>query len=208
MSRIALVLIIATFALPGCLMPKAGPRGGAVPTGEPLAVVDDVKVWTTTYKEKVADAEYRDANGQKVGTAAVYEDRTQVHTQPIWYPVQGSAQLADEDFFRIAGDQQALDATLSMRANGRKWRKRGMITLGAGVVGLIASYFIPNPYARLGVSLGSTVAFAGGYYMTYWGAHQLNPETHAVDRSMADRAANQYNQRLGVGGGVSLNKSF
>jgi hypothetical protein len=42
--------------------------------------------------------------------------------------------------------------------------------------------------------------------MTYWGAHQLNPETHAVDRSVADRAAIQYNQK--VGGGVSLNKDF
>ena len=206
MSRIALVLVIASFSLTGCLMPKNGPRGGAVATGEPLAVVDDVKVWTTTYKEKVAEAEYRDASGAKVGTAAVYEDRTQVHTQPIWYPVQGRAQLADEDFFRIAGDQQSLDETLAMREDGRKWRKRGMITLGAGVVGLFASYFIPNPYARLGGTLGSSVAFAGGYYMTYWGAHQLNPETHAVDRSIADRAAMQYNQRLG--GGLSLNKHF
>jgi hypothetical protein len=189
-------------------MPKNGPRAGAVATGEPLAVVDDVKVWTTTYKEKVAEAEYRDENGKKIGTAAVYEDRTQVHTQPIWYPVQGRTQLADEDFFRIAGDQQALEQTLEMRANGRKWRKRGMITLGAGVVGLIASYFVPNPTGRIALSLGSTVAFCGGYYMTYWGAHQLNPETHAVDRSVADRAAQQYNQQLGHVGGVSLNKNF
>jgi len=208
MSRIALAIVISSFTLTGCLMPKGGPAGGAVQTGEPLAVVDDVKVWTTSYKEKVAEAEYRDANGNKVGTAAVYEDRTQVHTQPIWYPVQGKAQLADEDFFRIAGDKSALDETLAMRANGRKWRKRGMITLGGGVVGLIASYFIPNPSARLAVTLGSTVAFGAGYYMTYWGAHQLNPETHAVDRTIADRAAIQYNQNLGHVGGVSLNKQF
>ena len=206
MSRIALALVISSFAMTGCLMPKSGPgAGAAVPTGEPLAVVDDVKVWTTTYKEKVAEAEYRDSNGNKIGSAAVYEDRTQVHTQPIWYPVQGKSQLADEDFFKIAGDQSSLDETLKMRANGRKWRTRGMITLGGGVVGLIASYFIPNQGLRLGVTLGSTVAFGAGYYMTYWGAHQLNPETHAVDRSVADRAAIQYNGRVG---GVSLNKNF
>lgn len=209
MSRIALVFVAASLAATGCIMPKNGPRaGGAVQTGEPLAVVDDVKVWTTTYKEKVAEAEYTDANGNKIGSAAVYEDRTQVHTQPIWYPVQGKAQLADEDFFRIAGDKSSLDETLAMRANGRKWRKRGMITLGGGIVGLIGSYFIPNPSARLAVTLGSTVAFAGGYYMMFWGAHQLNPETHAVDRSVADRAAIQYNQQLGHVGGVSLNKQF
>jgi hypothetical protein len=190
-------------------MPKNGPRAGAaVSTGEPLAVVDDVKVWTTTYKEKVAEAEYRDSSGNKIGTAAVYEDRTQVHTAPIWYPVQGRAQLADEDFFRIAGDEAALKETLDMRANGRKWRKRGMITLGVSIVGLIGSYFVPNPGVRVGLTLGATLGFAGGYYMTYWGAHQLNPETHAVDRSIADRAARQYNQNLGQTGGVALNKSF
>jgi len=206
MSRFALVLV-ATFAASGCLMPKSGPRAGAaVPTGEQLAVVDDVKVWTTTYKEKVAEAEYRDAAGNKVGTAAVYEDRTQVHTTPIWYPVQGRSQLADEDFFRIAGDQPSLDETLAMRENGRKWRTRGMITLGVSIAGLLGSYFVPNPTARVALSLGATVGFCGGYYMTYWGAHQLNPETHAVDRSVADRAAVQYNQK--VGGGVSLNKNF
>jgi hypothetical protein len=209
MSRIALVLVVSSLALTGCLMPKGGPAAGAaVPTGEPLAVVDDVKVWTTTYKEKVAEAEYRDANGQKIGTAAVYEDRTQVHTAPIWYPVQGRSQLADEDFFRIAGDKASLDETLAMRANGRKWRKRGIITLGGGFVAMIASYFVPNYGVRLGLTLGGSLAVAGGYYMTYWGAHQLNPETHAVDRSVADRAAIQYNQQVGHAGGVSLNKQF
>ena len=208
MSRFALALAVAAVSLTGCLMPKSGPRSGAVPTGEPLAVVDDVKVWTTTYNEKVGEAEYRDGSGNKIGSASIYEERTQVHTAPIWYPVQGRGQLSDEDFFRIAGDEQSLSETLELRETGRKWRKRGMITLGVGVVGLLGSYFVPNPYARLGLSLGSTAAFLGGYYMTYWGAHQLNPETHAVDRSVADRAAIQYNARLSGGGGVSLGKRF
>jgi hypothetical protein len=208
MSRTALALLVVSFAATGCIMPKNGPRGGAVPTGEPLAVVDDVKVWTTTYKEKVAEAEYTDANGNKIGSASVYEDRTQVHTQPIWYPVQGRAQLTDEDFFRISGDKSSLDETLAMRESGRTWRKRGMITLGAGIAGLLGSYFVPNASARLALTLGSTAAFAGGYYMMFWGAHQMNPETHAVDRSVADRAAIQYNQQLGHVGGVSINKQF
>ena len=208
MSRFALVLAIASLSVTGCLMPKSGPRGGAVPTGEPLAVVDDVKVWTTTYNEKVGEAEYRDGNGTKIGSASIYEERTQVHTAPIWYPVQGRAQLADEDFFRIAGDQSSLDETLAMRANGRKWRKRGIITLGGGIAAMIAAYFVPNPGVRIGLTLGGSLATAGGYYMTYWGAHQLNPETHAVDRSVANRAAIQYNQQLGHAGGVSVNKNF
>lgn len=207
MSRFALVLVASSLA--GCLMPRSGPGAGtAVATGEPLAVVDDVKVWTTSYQEKVGEAEYHDENGNKIGSASIYENRTQVHTQPIWYPVQGRAQLADEDFFRIAGDKQSLAETVAMRENGRKWRNRGIITLGGGIAAMIGSYFVPNAGARIALTLGGSVATLGGYYMTYWGAHQLNPETHAVDRSVADRAAIQYNQQLGHVGGVSLNKNF
>jgi len=205
MSRYALVLAIA---LAGCLLPRQGPQGGVVPSGEPLAVVDDVKVWTTTYKEKVAEAEYRDSNGTKVGSAAIYEDRTQVHTANIWYPVQGRQQLADEDFFRIAGDKSSLDATLEMRESGRKWRTRGWISMGAGAVAMIVGYFIPNVPVRVGLTIGGALGLGAGYYMAFWGAHQLNPETHAVDRSVADRAARQYNQNMGQVGGVSLNKNF
>ena len=205
MSRYALVLVAV---LGGCLIPKQGPQSGVVPSGEPLAVVDDVKVWTTTYKEKVAEAEYRDDTGKKVGSAAIYEDRTQVHTAKIWYPVQGSQQLADEDFFRIAGDKQSLDETLQMRENGRKWRTRGYITMGASIVALVAGYFIDIVPVRVGLSIAGAVGLGSGYYMAFWGAHQLNPETHAVDRSVADRAARQYNQNLGQIGGVSVNKQF
>jgi hypothetical protein len=202
--QLVLIASIASLAT-GCLMPKNGPRSGVVPTGQPLAVVDDVKVWTTTSKEKVAEAQYKDENGNNVGSAAIYEDRTQVHTMKIWYPVQGNEQLADEDFFRIAGDNEHEQETLAMRANGHKWHKRGIITLGVSVVAMIGSYFIPNPGLRTGLVLGSTVGVLGGYYMTYWGAVQMNPETHAVDRSIAERAAQQYNSRLV---GVSLNKNF
>src|SRR5262245_42572311 len=96
MSRsICFIFVIALAALGGCIIPHEGPKGGVVASGQPLAVVDDVKVWTTTYKEKVGEAEYHDSNGNKVGSASLYEDRTQVHTQKIWYPVQGSQQLAD-----------------------------------------------------------------------------------------------------------------
>ena len=208
-SSLSLLFLATVLTATGCLMPRSGPRAGsAVSTGQPLAVVDDVKVWTTTSKEKVAEAEYQDENGHKIGSAAIYEDRTQTHTMKIWYPVQGTEQLADEDFFRIAGDQKAADETLSMRANGKKWHRRGIFTLGGSVVAMIGSYFVPNVGLRTGLMLGGLVGAGAGYYMTYWGAHQMNPETHAVDRSIAERAAIQYNQNLGRVGGISLNKNF
>jgi hypothetical protein len=207
-SSSLLTMAVSAAVLGGCVMPAQGPKGGVVASGQPLAVVDDVKVWTTTQKEKVGETEYTDENGKVIGKGTQYQDKTTTHSMKIWYPVQGTEQLRDEDFFRIAGDQAALDETLALRANGKKWNRRGMYTMGGGVVGLIASYFIPNPTARLVLSLGSTLAVGGGYYMSVWGARQMNPETHAVDRSVADRAAMQYNQQLGQAAGVNMTKSF
>lgn len=192
----------------GCLMPKDGPRGGAVPSGAPLAVVDDVKVWTTTSQEKVAETEYTDSNGRSLGKAATYQDRTTVHSAKIWYPVQGTEQLSDEDFFRIAGDQASLDETMALRENGKKWNRRGIGFMAGGVVGVIASYFVSNLGVRTGLLALGGLSITGGYYMSWWGANQMNPETHAVDRSVADRAANQYNNSLGTTGGLSFNKKF
>jgi len=210
MTRSTLALAaLSTLALGACILPKANTlHSGAVATGEQLAVVDDVKVWTTTHKEKVAETEYRDSDGNVVGTGAVYADKTDVHSMKIWYPVQGAQQLTDEDFFRIAGDQDSLDATMKMRASGKKWHRRGLFTMGGGAVAMIASYFVHNTTGRLVLDLGGIVAVSGGYYLSWWGAHQMNPETHAVDRSIANQAARSYNQGLGHTVGLSLNKKF
>ena len=206
LTTLSLAVALTAPLATACVLPAQGPKGGAVASGSPLAVVDDVKVWTTTQKEKVGETEYKDSSGNVIATAETYQDKTQVHTQKIWYPVQGTEQLTDEDFFRIAGDQRALDQTMSMRANGKKWHRRGIGTMAGGVVGMVASFFVPNLPVRYVLQIGGGLAVGGGYYMSYWGAHQMNPETHAVDRSVADRAANQYNQQIGQG--VSLAKPF
>jgi len=211
MSRtvsLALTMAVAAVGFGGCLMPAQGPQGGVVASGQPLAVVDDVKVWTTTQKEKVAETEYKDSTGKTIGTGTTYQDKTQVHSMKIWYPVQGTEQLRDEDFFKIAGDQKALDETLALRASGKKWNRRGMYTMGGGIVGMIVGYFIPQPAVRTALLLGGGLAVSGGYYMSFWGARQMNPETHAVDRSVADRAALQYNQSLGNAAGVNVTRKF
>ncbi len=189
-------------------MPSAkSPATGVVATGEPLAIVDDVKVWTTTQKEKVGETVHKDSSGNVVGTSDSYEEKTRVHTMKVWYPVQGAQQLADEDFFRIAGDQNALHETLDMRETGKKWNRRGKITMGVGVVGVVAGIFIPNPLAKTVLMSGGALGVTGGWYMSYWGAKQMEPDSHAVDRSVAERAARSYNSQIGVAG-VNLGKSF
>jgi hypothetical protein len=194
------LLISAT----ACIVPPEGPKSGAVASGSQLAVVDDIKTWTTTSKEKVAEVEHTDEDGHVIGKSAVYQDKEEVHHQKIWYGVQGTEQLSDEDFFKISGDQASLDQTLAMRADGKKWQHRGIGTMVGGGVGMLVSFFIPNVPVRLGLEVLGGLALSGGYYMTWMGAHEISPETHAVDRSVADRAANQYNQTLG-GGRVGLN---
>lgn len=202
-----LLLVVLAASLPACMIfPDAQrPKTSAVATGEPVAVVDDVKVWTTTSKEKVGETVYKDSSGQTMATADTYEEKTQVHSMKIWYPVQGNAQLSDEEFFKITGDQAALDETLSLRASGKKWNTRGKITLGVGAVGFIASFFIPNTIGKTATMVGGGLAMTGGWYMMYWGAKQMDPESHAVDRSIAERAARNYNQQLvGVSAGTSF----
>lgn len=207
--RSVLVLSLSVAALGGCfILPDAkAPATGAVATGAPLSVVDDVKVWTTTHQEKVGETVYKDSRGNTVGTADTYAERTQVHSMKVWYPVQGAEQLSDEDFFRIAGDQRALDETLRMRERARTWNKRGKITMAAGVVGFVAGLFVPHPIGRSVLITGGGLAVSGGWYMAYWGAKQMQPENHAVDRSIAERAAHGYNQNLDTVG-VSVGKPF
>jgi len=172
-------------------------------------VVDYVKVSTTTDKEKVGDTVYKDSEGNTVGSSATYAEREHTHVMKVWYPVQGHGQLADEDFFRIAGDQESVDATQRMRDAGKKWHHRGKYFLAGGFAGMIAAIFIPVPVARVVLTLGGVTAATAGYYMMFWGAGQMAPETHAVDRSLADHDADQYNRQLsGRPVGVSVARSF
>jgi hypothetical protein len=200
-------------ALTGCVpyLSAKTPHTTAVATGEPVAVVDDVKVWTTTSKEKVGETEYKDENGHVFAKADTYQDKTQVHTMKVWYPFQGNEQLSDEEFFRITNEQRALDDTQQMHANAAKWNKRGGYTAIGGVIGAVAGFLVPNVTVATILRLGGGLAISGGMGMMYWGARQMEPEVHAVDRSIAERAAQQYNQQLGGGGrtiGVSMQKSF
>jgi hypothetical protein len=205
--------VLVSGFLGGCfVLPDAkSPKTGAVATGEPLAVVDDVKTWTTTSKEKVGESVVKDENGNTVGTVENYQDKTTVHSMKVWYPVQGTEQLSDEDFFRIAKDQKALDETEAARQNAIKWNTRGKYTLGGGLVGfvggLVLQYAAPSTgFAGPLFEIAGGVAMSAGWTMAYWGQRQMQPEVHAVDRSMAERDANQYNQSLGgrtVGLGAS-----
>ncbi len=193
----------------GCLIAAQAPKSGVVASGEQLAVVDDIKTWTTTHKEKVGETEYTDSDGNVIAKGTTYADKTETHQMKIWYPVQGPQQLADEDFFGITGDKAAQDQTLAMRADGEKWSHRGIGIMAGGAVVAIVGYLIGNSTASPIMEIGGSVAVAGGYGAAAYGAREMNPETHAVDRSIAERDANKYNQQLGHTVGINvLKKKF
>ena len=213
MMRFALSLALASTALAGCLLPDAkNPATGAVATGEPLAVVDDVKTWTTTSKEKVGESVVKDSNGNTIGTVDNYQERTHVHSMRVWYGFQGQQQVPDEDFFRIAGDKDAVDATEKARQAAISRNHTGKLVMLGGGVGVVAGIVLyaagsgNQTLQTVGglVDLAGLLALTGGWYLAHSGAVMMTPEYHAVDRSQAERDANMYNQRahavgLGIG---------
>jgi len=202
MRWISVGCVFATLST-ACAIGASGPKGGAVPTGERVAVVDDVKTWTTQYQERTGTSEYKDADGNVVGTSEHYEDRTAVHHKKIWYPVQGKSQISDEDFFRITGDEISMKSTRELRSKGRLYSGLGIAGMLVGITGMIVGrYAMTNQSAQIGLySGGAIVGLAGGYGF-YLGMELQSPDTHAVDRSVAETAARDYNSKTTPGVGV------
>ncbi|MEJ7602075.1 MAG: hypothetical protein WKG01_29530 [Kofleriaceae bacterium] len=191
--------LIAVCALAaGCLPAPHGPRSGAVPTGDRVAVVDDVKTWTTTYEEKVGSTDYKNADGEVVASSDRYATRQQRHAKKIWYPVQGPSQITDEDFFRITGDQLSLERSEALRAKGRRYAALGTGSMLVGIASMIAARFVTgNQGLMIGLySGGGIVGLAGGYGFMR-GREMQSPDNHAVDRSTAELDARRYNGSLG-----------
>jgi hypothetical protein len=82
------------------------PKTGAVSTGEPLGVVDDVRVWTTTEKEKVGEQVHKDAAGNSLGSTDVYAERTRVHTAKV-FPLEETGAA-----IRYLADRKAIGKVL------------------------------------------------------------------------------------------------
>ena len=199
MLQRSIVVGLVGMSLLGACVSASRPAMVAKPSGEALAVVDDVVKWTTQEKVEVATVEYTDSDGGSAGKAKLYENREKVHAVNIWYPVQGRQQLSDEEFFQIAGDQNNLERTLKLRAQGEKQQRQGQyVMMGGGaaaVVGLVLTYaagIAPGYY----LAMAGGVGVGGGYYWSMLGARKMSKDTHAVERADADRAAQQYNSSL------------
>jgi hypothetical protein len=200
----ALLGLLPIFATGCMLWPGAStPTLGAKATGEPLLIVDDVKVETKVTRDKVGELRVEDDAGQTVARGDLYANQRHTTAQLVWFPVQGSEVIPDEDFFRIAGDPAAVERSRARRERLQSWNRRGKIIALAGVAGVIGGIFVPNPAKTLLV-LGGGAAFATGWYVSFWSHQQVKPEHHAVEREEAVMAAQRYNKTLGI----SASRSF
>jgi hypothetical protein len=202
-GRVAALLTCFTI---GCVPGAGGPKPGAIPTGDRVAVVDDVVRWTTAYDEKVAHTDYTNADGETVGGKDTYVTKHEEHAKAVWYPVQGRQQLADEDFFKITGDAESQKLTTDLRARGRRYLVLGTGGMVVGIASmLVGEYaFRSNRTAMIGFMLGGSITGLAGLYGFYRGREMVSPTEHAVDRSIADQDAASYNAKLGRGASLNL----
>jgi hypothetical protein len=197
------IAVVAVVFCTACsvLMPSADrPTTGAPKTGERLAVVDGVKTWLQ--RDKVGEIRVENDAGQRLARADVYA--TQRHAKAVWYPLQGNAAIADEDFFRIAGDTKSYEATLALRKRNVRWNRVGRTTMLGGIAAVLCVALVDSRAAKGVLTIGGATAVFGGWYLMRWTHTEQQPENHAVDRADALRAAERYNRAHGL----SLSKSF
>jgi hypothetical protein len=192
------------------------PSLGIEASGEELWVRTQAHQATYATKEKVGEVVHKDNRGQNVGTSEVYENKLHTVHWTTWYPMQGDTQLDDEDFLRIVGNEAALEAHREYRETGLAMNKWGKAMIAGGVVGFIASYFMPadNYTLRYGLSTGGLLIGSGGWYFARMGAARFEPEAHTVDPSRANYDIQRYNRSLAGGGSekpqasLSIGKDF
>lgn len=201
-----LVATVLLGSLAGCLPGPAGPKPGAIPTGEQLAIVDDVKRWTTTHQESDGHTEVRDADGNLIVDRTHYKTVTDQHAKKIWYPVQGDQQINDEDLFKLTSDETSLAATRDLHAKGRTYAVVGTVGMLVGIAAMVTGKLVGDGTSTLSIGLYSGGAIVGGAgaYGFYRGFEMQSPDSHAVDRSVADTDARRYNQQLGRGASLTL----
>lgn len=184
-----LAALAVVIACGGCATEIAAGRAS---TGQPLVVRTRGKdvSWTTT--DKVGEVRYGNGTGGADGTASVYATREHHATILKWRGFQGDHELADEDFFRIAGDGAAARASHGYRLTGHILVWTGGGVLAAGVA--TAVYGLAAHQDKL-LGGGSLLSLLAGTAMFY-GFAFLNPQNHAVPMSRAERAARRYDERL------------
>jgi hypothetical protein len=120
-------------------------------THAPISVYDRIETRTGVEKVQTGSATYTNGNGEVTGGATFYRNQVVHWKERNWYPIQGQERLDDESFYRIVGDQEAVDLYSNYHKKGVSKHKLG-----------------------LGLLAGGVALIGGGIAMTYVGANDRN----------------------------------
>jgi hypothetical protein len=122
-------------ALAGC----ATVRSEYTPaTGEKLSVHDKAIQRDGVQRTRAGEDEIRDATGHIIATNTRYQDKEVHWTEHDWYGVQGGVRIDDESFFRITGDDKAVETYKTYHEDGASTATIGGVVVGVGL-GLVGA---------------------------------------------------------------------
>jgi len=189
MRLVTICSVATTIALGACV---PNPATDVAASGETLRVQYSTGTGTYVSNDVVSTTVHKDADGNEVGSSDTYQPTEHAYQWSDWKYFQGREELDEQDFYRIAGDQEAADKVAGIRAGAAKKMKYGAVIATAGIVaGLAFAGFGQSrdnaSFNTLGYTLGS-VASTGGLLVWYWGSNQMNKKHH-LPSSRADQNA-------------------
>jgi hypothetical protein len=200
----AVILLVLTATATGCAsLPSPT---GVTANGEPLSVQESTHSYTYRTKERVGEAVHRDSHGHRTGSSTIYVDRRHTGTYTEWSGYQGDAPVSDDDFFRLAKDQAAVDEIKSSRESGITLNRigwgatlGGIGATGAGIALALTNRseekgLFDNPLA-VGLSFGGAALWALGMYLVGAGTAKAEAK-HPLEQKRAEEAAERYNKSL------------
>ncbi len=181
--------LICAALLAGC---AANPATGVATNGHPLRVRYSSGTGSYVSDDVVGTDVHRDSSGNEIGSTDHVQAVEHSYQWHDWKYFQGPDVLDEQDFYRIAGDQQAADSVAKIRAGATSKMKVGMPIAVIGYAAMLVLGSIgtsnKNPtLSTIGYVGGGTLGSVGGL-VWYWGKADM-AKRHHLPMSRADQNA-------------------
>ena len=140
---------------------------------------------------------HHDAEGNEVGSTDHLEAREHSYEWNDWKYFQGPDELDEQDYYRLAGDTDAVAKVSALRESAARKMKIGMPLMIAGYAAMIVLAGVGkstnnSAIANIGYIGGSAAGTVGGL-VWYWGKADME-NRHHLPMSRADRNADVIEQ--------------
>jgi hypothetical protein len=172
-------LAVAALSMAGC---AANPATGVAANGDPLRVQYATGTGTYTSNDVVGTDVHSDADGNVVGQTDHYQAVEHSFQWNDWKFFQGAAELDEQDYYRLAGDRDAVDHIAQIRDSAATKQKIGVPVMVAGLAVALAANLMSSAngassLTTTGYVAGSTLATVGGL-VWYWGHEDMSKRHH------------------------------